>query len=24
VFDALFRLNVRTRGWQTFAIATYP
>jgi trans-aconitate methyltransferase len=24
VFDALFRLNVRSRGWQTFAIATYP
>lgn len=23
VFDALFRLNVRSRGWQTFAIATY-
>jgi SAM-dependent methyltransferase len=24
VFDALFRLNVRSRGWQTFAIATLP
>jgi hypothetical protein len=23
VFDALFRLNLRSRGWQTFAIATY-
>jgi SAM-dependent methyltransferase len=23
VFDALFRLNVHSRGWQTFAIATY-
>jgi SAM-dependent methyltransferase len=23
VFDGLFRLNLRSRGWQTFAIATY-
>ena len=23
VFDALFHLNSRSRGWQTFAIATY-
>jgi SAM-dependent methyltransferase len=23
VFDELFRLNLRSRGWQTFAIATY-
>jgi hypothetical protein len=24
VFDALFRLNLRSRGWQTFAVAKYP